>query len=133
MQYVTSFERLAKEEGVEQGKQQGMQQGMQQGQTKLLILLLTHRFGPLPDEVRQRVGQVPSRRSISGPAAFSTPSRWGRCSATEAPRSAALFLSVTDVTKPLVFIPSPFPCLCVRQRRFCQIHKNAPGPPVSHY
>lgn len=57
MQYVTSFERLAKEEGVEQGKQQGMQQGMQQGQTKLLILLLTHRFGPLPDEVRQRVGQ----------------------------------------------------------------------------
>lgn len=58
MQYVTSFERLAKEEGVEQGKQQGMQQGMQQGQTKLLILLLTHRFGDLPDELRERVEQA---------------------------------------------------------------------------
>lgn len=46
MQYVTSFERLAKEEGV------------QQGQTKLLILQLTHRFGDLPDELRERVEQA---------------------------------------------------------------------------
>ena len=50
MQYVTSFERLAKEEGV--------QQGMQQGQVKVLIDLLTHRFGPLPDEVHQRLEQA---------------------------------------------------------------------------
>jgi hypothetical protein len=51
MQYVTSFERLAKEEGV----QRGMQQGVQQGQVELLIRQLTHRFGPLPDEVRPRL------------------------------------------------------------------------------
>ena len=50
MQYVASFERLAKEEGV--------QQGMQQGQVKVLIDLLTHRFGPLPDEVHQRLEQA---------------------------------------------------------------------------
>jgi len=47
MQYVTSFERLAKEEGV--------QKGLQQGQVELLIRQLTHRFGPLPDEVRPRL------------------------------------------------------------------------------
>ena len=43
MQYVTSFERLAKQDGV------------QQGQVELLIRQLTHRFGPLPDEVRSRL------------------------------------------------------------------------------
>ena len=43
MQYVTSFERLAKQDGV------------QQGQVELLIRQLTHRFGPLPDEVRPRL------------------------------------------------------------------------------
>ncbi len=47
MQYITSFERLAKEEGV--------QKGLQQGQVELLIRQLTHRFGPLPDEVRPRL------------------------------------------------------------------------------
>lgn len=44
MQYVTSIERLAREEGIEHG----MQQGMQQGQTKMLASLLRHRFGELP-------------------------------------------------------------------------------------
>ncbi|MCK5887058.1 MAG: DUF4351 domain-containing protein [Alcanivorax sp.] len=43
MQYVTSFERLAKQDGV------------QQGTVELLIRQLTHRFGPLPDEVRPRL------------------------------------------------------------------------------
>lgn len=51
MQYVTSFERLAREEGVQQGRQQGVQQG----RLGLLIHLLTHRFGPLPDEISQRL------------------------------------------------------------------------------
>ena len=46
MQYVTSFERLAKEEGV------------QQGRSGLLIHLLTHRFGPLPDDMHQRLEQA---------------------------------------------------------------------------
>ncbi|HET8702015.1 MAG TPA: DUF4351 domain-containing protein, partial [Nitrococcus sp.] len=43
MQYVTSFERLAQKKG------------MQQGQAGLLIRQLMHRFGPLPDEVSQRL------------------------------------------------------------------------------
>ena len=50
MQYVTSFERLAKEEGV--------QQGVQQGRAGLLIHLLTHRFGPLPEDTHQRLEQA---------------------------------------------------------------------------
>ncbi|MEO0318595.1 MAG: hypothetical protein RL404_2272 [Pseudomonadota bacterium] len=40
MRYVTSIERLAKEEGLEQG--------MQQGQARLLARLLAQRFGHLP-------------------------------------------------------------------------------------
>jgi len=54
MQYVTSFERLAREEGVQQGRQQGMQQG----QAGLLVHLLTQRFGPLSNEVSQRLEQA---------------------------------------------------------------------------
>ncbi len=60
MRYVTSIERLAREEGIEQGvrqgilqgKQQGIQQGMQlgllQGQVRLLAAQLTQRFGEMP-------------------------------------------------------------------------------------
>lgn len=51
MQYITSFERLAREEGVQQGRHQGLQQG----RAELLIHMLAHRFGPLPTEVRQRL------------------------------------------------------------------------------
>lgn len=50
--YVTSFERLAIEEGMAIGIQQGMQQGMQQGrlagEAHLLARLLTRRFGEVP-------------------------------------------------------------------------------------
>lgn len=59
MRYVTSIERLAREEGVEhgmeQGLQQGMQQGMQQGQARLLGHLLTQRFGELPEWAKERL------------------------------------------------------------------------------
>lgn len=59
MRYVTSIERLAREEGIEhgmaQGVKQGMQQGMQQGQARLLAHLLTQRFGELPAWAKERL------------------------------------------------------------------------------
>ncbi len=64
MRYVTAFETLAMEKGLEQGLQQGIQQGIekgiqkgmqqgldegiQQGEARLLMRLLTRRFGKLP-------------------------------------------------------------------------------------
>ncbi len=59
LRYVSSFERLATEEGLQKGLQQGMQQGMQQGklegETMVLERLLTKRFGPLSDETCARL------------------------------------------------------------------------------
>ncbi len=63
MRYVTSIERLAREEGVEagirQGLQEGMQQGMQQGRVEgraqVLRKLLERRFGHLPVWARARL------------------------------------------------------------------------------
>ena len=46
--YVTSFERLAIEEGMAIGIQQGMQQGRLAGKAHLLARLLTRRFGEVP-------------------------------------------------------------------------------------
>lgn len=40
MQYVSSIERLAKEEGIEQGIQKGLRKGIAQGQEKMRKLLL---------------------------------------------------------------------------------------------
>lgn len=56
MRYVTSFERLARQEGM----QQGMQQGRQEEARLLLTKLLTRRFGSLPSELADRVGQADS-------------------------------------------------------------------------
>ncbi len=50
MRYVTSFERMAREEG--------MQQGMQQGEARVLRHLLTRRFGALPEWVEQRLNSA---------------------------------------------------------------------------
>ena len=67
MRYVTSIERLAREEGVEhgiaqgmrqgmeQGMKQGMKQGVQQGQARLLAQRLTQRFGELPAWAKERL------------------------------------------------------------------------------
>ena len=59
MRYVTSIERLAREEGVDQGLkqglQQGMQQGMQQGQVRLLAHQLAQRFGQLPAWAKEKL------------------------------------------------------------------------------
>lgn len=63
LKYVSTFERLATEEGLQKGLQQGMQQGMQQGKLEgklegeviFLERQLTKRFGPLSNETRARL------------------------------------------------------------------------------
>ena len=42
-------------EGLQQGIQQGMQQGVKQGEARLLIRLLSRRFGPLPEHIKTRI------------------------------------------------------------------------------
>ncbi len=54
MRYVTSFERLAMEEGMEKG----MQKGLQEGQSKLLMRILTRRFGELPSWAIEKLRQA---------------------------------------------------------------------------
>ena len=72
VQYVTSIERLAIEDGIQQGMkqgilqgvqqgiQQGVQQGMHQGESRMLRRLLTHRFGDLPADVAKRLEEAGS-------------------------------------------------------------------------
>ena len=47
----------AKEERA-QGIQLGITQGIQQGEREILIRQLNHRFGPVPNHVRSRLGQA---------------------------------------------------------------------------
>ena len=45
---------------VEQGLEKGREQGRQEGEAALLLRLLERKFGPLPEEVRQRVAAADS-------------------------------------------------------------------------
>lgn len=70
MRYVTSFERLAMEEGMEKGLEKGLEQGLEQGlekgiqegiqvgQSRLLMRILTRRFGELPPWAITRLRQA---------------------------------------------------------------------------
>ncbi len=61
MPYVTSVERLAKEEGLAEGQAEGRLQG----QANMLIRALTRHFGaPLPEELTARI------RAAKDPALF---------------------------------------------------------------
>ena len=42
----------------EEGVQQGMQQGIQQAEALSLLRLMRHKFGDIPEEVRQRIESV---------------------------------------------------------------------------
>jgi hypothetical protein len=64
MQYVTSVERIAKQEGLEESRQEGIQQGF----AKMLTTLLAQRFGQLPDWVSKKL-------SAATPEALEN---WGR-------------------------------------------------------
>jgi flagellar biosynthesis/type III secretory pathway protein FliH len=55
MAYVTSWERLAKAEGVEEGIQEGIQKGIQKGKAASLRRQLEQRFGELPQWAESRL------------------------------------------------------------------------------
>jgi predicted transposase/invertase (TIGR01784 family) len=43
------------EQGMRKGMQKGMREGVQQGQSKMLTVMLTHRFGRLPDWADEKI------------------------------------------------------------------------------
>jgi len=62
MPYITSVERLAKEEGLEEGlekgREEGLEKGREQGSITLLLRMLTRRCGQLPGDVEQSINQL---------------------------------------------------------------------------
>ncbi|MCW2312806.1 DUF4351 domain-containing protein [Rhodoferax antarcticus] len=66
MAYVSSFERIAIEKGMQagmqQGMQQGMRQGMQQGEALALQKLLTKRFGVIPSDTVGKITTASSKQ-----------------------------------------------------------------------
>ncbi|MEI2644506.1 MAG: DUF4351 domain-containing protein [Candidatus Competibacter sp.] len=56
MRYVSSFERIATQRGMEKG----MEKGISRGQALLLRRQLTRRFGPLPEWAEARLNQADS-------------------------------------------------------------------------
>lgn len=67
MRYVTSVERLSRQEGLEEGRQEGIQEGIRQGEASLLERLLRRRFVDLPKWVFERLEKA-SREELE---------RWG--------------------------------------------------------
>ena len=62
MPYVTSVERLAREEGLAEGLEQGLEQGLDQGilQTARgnVIYILEDRFTEVPQELADQINQI---------------------------------------------------------------------------
>jgi flagellar biosynthesis/type III secretory pathway protein FliH len=66
MRYVTSIERIAREEGREEGREKGREEGREKGREKgreegatyVLLRLLEHRFGELPEAVTAHVQRL---------------------------------------------------------------------------
>jgi hypothetical protein len=68
MRYVTSIERIYKQEGLEQGLKEGVEKGLQQGIARMLTTQLAQRFGQVPD-------WVSSKLAAASPEALEN---WGR-------------------------------------------------------
>ena len=71
MPYVTSIERLGRQEGRQEGLQEGLQEGRQEGLQEGLIQdileVLEVRFGPVPDALRVQIeslGDVATLRKL---------------------------------------------------------------------
>ena len=54
-QFAQDIRQKALQEGVQQGWQEGRQEGLLEGEAKLLLRMLPRRFGPLPNEITERV------------------------------------------------------------------------------
>ncbi len=63
MPYVTSIERMAKEDGFEKGLEKGLEKGREQGSATLLLRILTRKFGSLPEDVQQQIRQLKLEQS----------------------------------------------------------------------
>jgi len=62
VRYVTSVERLATERGMQIGLEKGLERGRLEGEGAILRRLLTHRFGPLPQDVLERLAHAGSQQ-----------------------------------------------------------------------
>jgi flagellar biosynthesis/type III secretory pathway protein FliH len=51
MKYVTSIERLEREEG----REEGLEEGQKEGQREVVLELLEAKFGPQDDSILQRI------------------------------------------------------------------------------
>lgn len=54
-QFAQDIRRKALQESIQQGMQQGIQKGLLEGEAKLSLRMLPRRFGPLPNEIFERV------------------------------------------------------------------------------
>ena len=52
---MTRFAERFIQQGLEQGRQEGREEGIGQGEARILLRLLTLKFGPVPESVRSRV------------------------------------------------------------------------------
>ena len=55
MPYVTSIERLSKQEGREKGREEGREEGRQPGEARVLLRLITLKFGSPSEAVREQI------------------------------------------------------------------------------
>ena len=55
MEYITSVQRIGMTIGIEIGMEKGIQTGLQKGALLVLLRLLDHRFGPVSEEMVQRL------------------------------------------------------------------------------
>ena len=64
MPYVTSIERLGRQEGREEGREAGREEGLeagrQQGEALVLLRLITLKFGPPSEPVREQIATADS-------------------------------------------------------------------------
>lgn len=72
MPYMTTGERIGREQGLEQGLQQGLEQGLQQGLQQgsleegraMVIEALEEQFGEVPAAVVSAIGQIDDRARL---------------------------------------------------------------------